>query len=117
MISGNASNGIVVWNSDGNIIIGNYIGTDVTGNASGAGIGNGADGIYIGGHLGRQHHRSEPGAGNVLSGNANDGFENDATGSGNTVQAQHDRPRGRRVDRRWPTAATASCSTTGPTTP
>ena len=29
----------------------------------------------------------QPGAGNVLSGNANDGFENDATGANNTVQA------------------------------
>ncbi|NNC80353.1 MAG: CSLREA domain-containing protein, partial [Acidimicrobiales bacterium] len=74
VISGNSSSGIIVFDSDNNVIIGNFIGTDVTGNASGAGIGNTGDGISVdGGSAGTTV--GLPGAGNVLSGNTDDGIE------------------------------------------
>ena len=85
LVSGNASDGIIIWASDNNVIIGNYIGTDVTGNASRP---NDADGIAMG-STSAGNTIGQPGSGNVLSGNGNDGFENDATGANNTVQANH----------------------------
>ena len=83
VISGNGTDGIIVWESDNNVIIGNYIGTDVTGLVA---ISNAADGVALG-STSAGNQIGQPGAGNVLSGNGNDGFENDATGGGNTVQA------------------------------
>ncbi len=82
VISGNGGDGIIVWDSDSNIIIGNYIGTDLTGNAplandaDGIALGNGSSGNTIG----------QAGAGNVLSGNVNDGVELDGNLTGNVIQ-------------------------------
>ncbi|MDH3292758.1 MAG: CSLREA domain-containing protein [Acidimicrobiia bacterium] len=83
VISGNGGDGIIVWNSNNNVIIGNHLGTDVTGNAP---LGNDTDGVTLGSGSGG-NIIGQPGAGNVLSGNGNDGFENDATGANNVVQA------------------------------
>ena len=83
VISGNTSDGIIIFASDGNTIIGNYLGTDVTGNAPQP---NDADGIAMG-STSANNTIGQAGSGNVLSGNGNDGFENDATGANNTVQA------------------------------
>ncbi|MCP4959931.1 MAG: CSLREA domain-containing protein, partial [Actinomycetia bacterium] len=84
VISGNAGDGIIVWGSDANTIIGNYIGTDATGNAP---IPNDADGISL---LSSSSNNiiGEAGAGNVLSGNGDDGFEM-GPGGGNIVHANH----------------------------
>ena len=84
VISGNGGDGIIIWGSDNNVIVNNFIGTDVTGNASGAGIGNLADGIAVG-STSAGNVIGQAGYGNVLSGNGNDGFENGATGAGNTL--------------------------------
>ncbi len=79
LISGNGNDGIVIWQSDANTVIGNYIGTDVTGNAP---LPNAADGIALGG-TSSNNTIGQPGAGNVLSGNTNDGleFDDDLTGN------------------------------------
>ena len=81
VISGNGSNGMVIASSSANTIFNNFIGTDITGNVP---IGNGADGIYVGGTSG-SNIIGQLGDFNVISGNANDGVENDATGANNAV--------------------------------
>ncbi|MCP3937599.1 MAG: hypothetical protein GY708_19775, partial [Actinomycetia bacterium] len=84
VISGNAGDGIIVYGSDANTIIGNYIGTDATGNAP---IPNDTDGISLGSSS-SNNIIGQAGAGNVLSGNGNDGFEM-GPGAGNIVHANH----------------------------
>ncbi|MDJ0497436.1 MAG: DUF5011 domain-containing protein, partial [Acidimicrobiia bacterium] len=81
VISGNGSNGIVIGSSDANTILNNFIGTDSTGNAA---IENGADGIYLGG-TSASNVIGQVGDFNVISGNADDGVENNATGTNNIV--------------------------------
>ncbi len=83
LVSGNDSNGMVVYESDGNTIIGNYFGTDVTGNAP---LPNDQDGIYVGG-TSSNNIIGQPGAGNVLSGNSDDGLELHGNLTGNVIHA------------------------------
>ncbi len=73
IVSSNATTGIsIAWSSTGNKIIGNYIGVDVTGHLHlgngdcGIGIMNGASDNIIGG--------SNPGEGNIISDNSNEGI-------------------------------------------
>jgi titin len=67
LISGNQFKGVeVVDNQVGNLIQGNLIGTDVTGTQA---LGNGYMGVYLGGSSNNLVGGTEPGAGNVISGN------------------------------------------------
>jgi len=72
VISGNEGEGIIIWDSatTGNKIIGNYIGTDVNGVAD---IGNRSFGIRIGDAGNNIIGGSNPGEGNVISGNEEGG--------------------------------------------
>lgn len=76
IISGNDSYGIVIHgttvSTSNNRIIGNYIGTDVTGAYA---IGNGTDGIWVTGSPYNIIGGTDTGAGNVISGNGDDGIE------------------------------------------
>ena len=83
VISGNGSDGVLIWGTDGNTVVGNYIGTDVTGLVA---IPNGADGVEIGGGS-SNNIVGQVGAGNVLSGNTNDGIEVTGSNTGNVIQA------------------------------
>ena len=86
LISGNTGSGVHLLYSGttGNVVEGNYIGTDVTGtvalgNNEGVAIYAGASGNLIGG--------TTPGAGNLISGNANYGVEiSDSGTTSNLVQ-------------------------------
>jgi titin len=87
IIAGNGQQGIYVngTGATGNIIQGNYIGSDVNGTAEisnglrGITVANGASSNLIGG--------TDPGAGNLLSGNRQNGLELTGAGtSGNLVQ-------------------------------
>ncbi|MDH5544658.1 MAG: right-handed parallel beta-helix repeat-containing protein [Gammaproteobacteria bacterium] len=84
IISGNADDGIHITGAgtNGNIVIGNYIGTDrlgssVIGNSNGVGLYLGAQSNTIGG--------TNPGEGNVLSGNSSGVFITSAGTSFNTI--------------------------------
>jgi Ca2+-binding RTX toxin-like protein len=85
VISGNVDDGVEITGTGatGNMVAGNFIGTSVTGNGAianqnGVVIDTGASGNTIGG--------TAAGAGNVISGNANDGVALLGTGtSGNVV--------------------------------
>ncbi|MDH5522337.1 MAG: right-handed parallel beta-helix repeat-containing protein, partial [Acidimicrobiia bacterium] len=83
VISGNGTEGIIVWGTDGNTIIGNYLGTDVTGNTA---IPNTNDGLHVGSGADNNTF-GQPGAGNIISGNGNDGIEIDDVSSGNIIHA------------------------------
>ena len=75
--------GIEIDGSDGNTITGNYIGTDVTGMID---QGNDQDGINIENASGNIVGGTNPGEGNVISGNGDEGIEIDgSTASGNQV--------------------------------
>jgi hypothetical protein len=87
VISGNAQAGVVLYqpNSIGNVIEGNYIGSDITGTKSvgvqpnGVDIDDGASNNTIGG--------TTPAAGNLISGNLNEGLGFFGTGTtGNVAQ-------------------------------
>jgi hypothetical protein len=65
VISGNAGNGVLVM-SGAVLVQGNYIGIDVTGLAA---VGNQANGVKVFGIDSVQVGGSDPGAGNVISGN------------------------------------------------
>jgi probable HAF family extracellular repeat protein len=81
LISGNRANGIAIFGSD-NVIQGNRIGTDVSGTAA---LPNGS-GIFILGYLfDNLIGGTAPGAGNLISGNLQDGVAIDG-GTGNRVQ-------------------------------
>lgn len=68
LVSGNFSNGISVngGGAFGNRVEGNYVGTDVTGTAV---LGNGNAGVLLGGSTGNVVGGTDPGAGNLISGN------------------------------------------------
>ena len=84
IISGNASDGVEISaGGSANSVRGNYIGTDVDGNAD---LGNTADGISIS-EDNNTVGGSNPGEGNVISGNGSDGVSVAlATTSGVTIQ-------------------------------
>jgi streptogramin lyase len=85
IISGNSQNGVLITGagSSANVVEGNYIGTDLTGtvalsNVQGVAINNGAAFNTIGG--------ATAGAGNIISGNSQDGvLIVDSTTTGNVV--------------------------------
>ncbi|MHB8646480.1 MAG: beta strand repeat-containing protein [Thermomicrobiales bacterium] len=89
LVSGNAKNGIVISSGSNNIIQGNYIGTNPAGNGA---LGN-FTGVYIVSGAGGNANTNTvggtaAGAGNVISGNNNDGIAIDGTGgtaTGNIV--------------------------------
>lgn len=82
VISGNLKHGILVGTgfNNGNLIEGNYIGTDVTGTSA---IANGVNGVECSGKI--VVGGTASGAGNVISGNGQDGIGLD-TGFGTTIQ-------------------------------
>ena len=90
LISGGNQNGIYLlsWTAAGNVISGNYIGTSVTGLKS---LGNVFNGLEISAAPGNIIGGTNPGAGNVISGNGESGIyllTSGATGNliqGNTI--------------------------------
>src|SRR5207248_2693910 len=83
LISGNGGSGIVIQGAAaaGNVVQGNYIGTDIRGTSA---LGNLVSGIVIGQTTGATIGGTEPGAGNLISGNAHSGVT--LTGNGHVVQ-------------------------------
>jgi titin len=84
LISGNASNGIQLGgNTGGTVVQGNYIGTDLTGNNAVPNYG----GIYFYGSGTNLIGGAVPGAGNIISGNYQEGVSvGDPGANGNTIQ-------------------------------
>ena len=88
LISGN-TNGVHVTNimgnnvllSHDNLIIGNYIGTDKSGTAA---LGNSANGVFVLSHD-NEIGRTEPGGGNLISGNLGNGIELQGAGAANNL--------------------------------
>ncbi len=83
VISGNLGDGVVIFgtSSTGNLVQGNFIGVDVTGNVALGNVGNGValsnqgdGGGPIGGASFNTIGGTAAGAGNVISGNQNDGL-------------------------------------------
>ena len=77
LISGNSDDGIGLKDptSTGNLIQGNYIGTNITGTAA---LGNSGDGIYVFDDAGDNTiGGTAAGAGNLISGNTDDGIDLD----------------------------------------
>ena len=86
VISGNNGSGIVIWRAgaSGNVVQGNFIGTDVTGSAD---LGNGEEGVQIQNAPNNLVGGSQPGEGNVISGNEDGGIFLVLAGArGNVVQ-------------------------------
>ncbi|MFO0891317.1 MAG: Calx-beta domain-containing protein [Isosphaeraceae bacterium] len=86
LLSGNAGHGIrvvrTIQDSAGNLIIGNRVGTTADGVSA---LGNGASGIQISGATRNVVGGAEPGTGNVVSGNLQNGLELVSAASENTV--------------------------------
>ena len=85
LISGNSQEGVEITTSDatGNKVEGNYIGTDISGTVD---LGNGLDGVYISVGANNTIGGTDSGAGNLISGNDNDGIEIRSSGADeNTV--------------------------------
>ncbi|MCK5406182.1 MAG: hypothetical protein KAJ37_01950, partial [Candidatus Krumholzibacteria bacterium] len=81
---GNVGNGIYNLNSSSNVIQGNYVGTDVSGNLA---LGNDNDGIFFHDSFDNTVGGTAPGAGNLLSGNGQNGIRlNDVGTTGNVIQ-------------------------------
>jgi hypothetical protein len=91
IISGGRGDGVLIEitppstdNPGGNKVQGNYIGTDVTGMVD---LGNGGDGVTICRASNNTIGGTVPGAGNVISGNNDDGITIvDSSATGNVVQ-------------------------------
>ena len=89
VISGNDEGGIWITGAgaSANVVQGNYIGTDVTGSAD---LGNARDGVQIEDAPNNTVGGAQPGEGNVISGNDDDGiFIVGAGASGNVVQGNY----------------------------
>jgi len=84
VISGNQGSGVLLWaDSASNIVAGNYIGTDATGENA---LANTASGVYIQ-SSGNVIGGASPGAGNIISGNQENGvFIYGATTTNNVVE-------------------------------
>src|SRR5712691_2231229 len=86
VLSGNTSYGVLLSGVgiSGNIVEGNYIGTDSTGNTA---LGNGGGGItLLNGPTMNTIGGTAAGAGNVISGNVNDGVDFNGVGTTNLLQ-------------------------------
>ena len=81
VVSGSTGDGIIVWGSTNTTIINNYLGTDATGNAP---IPNTQDGVHIG-DSSTGTVVGQSGAGNVISGNGDDGVALTGSGVDNSV--------------------------------
>jgi hypothetical protein len=84
VISGNDGDGVAIhgyYTATFNKLHGNYIGTDATGTSA---IGNG-DGVYISGAPNNLIGGTNPGEGNVISGNWDDGIEIAGTGAADNL--------------------------------
>src|SRR5262249_22597645 len=86
LISGNSNDAVDVVGaaSTGNVIEGNYLGLDVTGTRA---VANGGNGVWIStGASNNTVGGTAPGAGNVISGNADDGVKIEgSTVTGNLI--------------------------------
>jgi titin len=85
LISGNGLAGVSIGGAGatGNIVLGNYIGTDVNGKTS---LGNHYQGVNIFSTSGNQIGGTNGGAGNVISGNVQDGILLTESATGNVIQ-------------------------------
>ena len=85
VISGNQWEGVIIWgpSASGNDIQGNYIGTDAGGSFA---IGNGSQGVRIGDAPNNVIGGTDPGAGNLISGNSTGVAIHFAGATGNAVQ-------------------------------
>jgi hypothetical protein len=72
VIAGNGASGIQLENGGGHVVQGNFIGTDATGAVA---LGNGVDGIRLVNTAQNRIGGTAAGAGNLISGNAQDGVE------------------------------------------
>ncbi|MDH5293369.1 MAG: cadherin-like domain-containing protein, partial [Acidimicrobiia bacterium] len=82
VVSGNGNAGIMLDSATSAVLQGNYIGTDVTGLLD---RGNSANGVYVSG-TGNQIGGSAAGAGNVISGNTNDGIQTSGSSPGTIIE-------------------------------
>ncbi|NQT62028.1 MAG: T9SS type A sorting domain-containing protein [Candidatus Marinimicrobia bacterium] len=71
VISGNLSAGLWITSSDYNLIKGNYFGTDISGSIA---MGNGASGVFMEDSDHNIIGGTQPGAGNLMSGNPQSGL-------------------------------------------
>ncbi|HEX7254835.1 MAG TPA: right-handed parallel beta-helix repeat-containing protein, partial [Gaiellaceae bacterium] len=71
LLSGNGGFGVLLYGSSGNVVQGNYAGTDITGTVA---IANGLDGVGVDGGSSHLIGGTAPGAGNLTSGNGNQGI-------------------------------------------
>ncbi|MCI0462894.1 MAG: right-handed parallel beta-helix repeat-containing protein [Gemmataceae bacterium] len=78
VISGNAQDGVYITSLGGSTIQGNYIGTNASGTAA---LGNGSAGVNITGNS-NLVGGTDPGAGNLISGNASHGVQVSGSGFG-----------------------------------
>jgi len=85
VISGNALSGIQLMGATAktNVIIGNFIGTDASGKTA---LGNGYDGLYLTNALANQIGGATAGAGNLISGNVQNGILITGGGNSNVIQ-------------------------------
>ncbi len=88
LISGNTGDGIDIIDDTGDVVAGNMIGTDVTGTVA---LGNNGVGVYV--VLGASANTiggTAAGAGNIISGNAEQGILFDGAGvTGNVVEGNY----------------------------
>ena len=82
VVSGNGNAGIMLDSATSAVLRGNYIGTDVTGLLD---RGNSSNGIHVSGS-GNQIGGSAAGAGNVISGNTNDGIQTSGSSPGTIIE-------------------------------
>ena len=89
VISGNNWSNVVISGSQatGNLLQGNYIGTDVAGTVA---LGNLGDGVGIDNASGNIIGGTEEGAGNLISGNGDEGIDIEGSGAtGNLIQGNY----------------------------
>ncbi len=84
VISNNNYDGVILQTgADGSVVQGNYIGTNAAGTAA---LGNGAEGVHVSGTTNITVGGTVPGAGNLISGNAQHGIQFSDGATGNRVQ-------------------------------